>query len=1442
MTTSGELTLDHILNFLCVEKEPERIFVQPTLTRGLGIDNRSTHPSTSARRTSTSDSFSRSENDYYKKYQEEEKQITSQQTFRQTVHIPGMGTMHINEMDEVEQMSSVSDTLPDNSNPCDDQRAEIYSSYFDPNHTYDPNLIITSHKEKIIHLLEINQVVIIQGATGCGKSTQVPQYILDYYSSKNQHCNIVVTQPRRIAAISVANRVCQERQWSMGSIVGYQISLDSVKSEDTRLTYVTTGVLLQKLANEQRMDMYTHVIIDEVHERDKDTDFLLLLVRRLLRTNSRGVKVILMSATFDTTKFAEYFYVPVQNKLMPAPVFDIVGKTRFVPEYYLNNIRNLGPLPQLDPGFPCIPNESYILTYNLIKVFDRIETQEQEQENEGLEVCRGAVLIFLPGYEEIGKMRDILREEQTIYKWWIIPLHSSITSQEQSQVFKKPQTGYRKIILSTNIAESSITVPDIKYVIDFCLTKNLMSDPDTNYSQLQLAWAAKSNCKQRKGRAGRVSDGRCYRMVPYDFYENHLPEYGIPEMTRSPLEHLVLRSKQLDIGEPKAVLALAIDPPKLEDIERAILVLKEVGALAMTSNGRLTSQDGDLTFVGKVMLHLPLDVKISKLILLGYACNCLEDCLIIAASLSLKDFFAKPFQKFLEAYKSRLSWAHGTFSDCITYLNAYKLWEETTQRGHFRFSRNRQKEEEWGKTNFIQIKKIKEVKMLVDELKTRLEKLNIKTPHQARRQSVEDYLIIKLVIAAAFYPNYFVQEETDEKEISRQVSGRDPLRTVEVRGFPPNQGQLYVTALKNLLSHCSRNMTIHFEERRALIEFNQNESTGIPQAVYLAVKMRRLRMPLQLQIYDKAEASRKLEQLLQLRNEKCSKERRLQTNRISIQVTDNIINQVELPSIRTTVIHIFATFMVDCGHFWAQYREPNSENLNLQFLKDTINVNGAKHFQPVTEIYPGKIILAPFFEAHNSMNYYRAKIEEITEDGIKVFFIDYGNKEIIPNKSHLKEIDASRTPDLLTIPAQAFECVLCEIRPSVLKSSDGKWTDEARGWFQSAVNGQELTAKVYSVVQNVVRLELTRREENGVEININEQLIKLEYGEKAEESYSSKKNHEMRKKFENSVIYESKIDVDEDTDYVHFTMNEVNQINSSTTPTQRILLHGPFSALETSYLGMTYLGRSRRVRIDRDSINSVILDSEPQDKHSRLLVSSYVGLSADGSAINARNTTLMPNIHGLPALVILTFAPCAEFRTDIHRKHYTGALCGLGYDEETGKSFHPDHDIELVFETNFDEEDIIMINTVRMGINLLFGSEGNTVGMDISIIQQKIRRNLLNLLSKDRNSVERKEFRHKYKWKQIEEENILKSVIEGTICDCPHVFPLHKAVRLTEDMVQIMLQDHIRELHLISKNHSQGINVNKCRLCGITVKTLKDLRKHLQSSDHKEKELKLFED
>jgi len=262
----------------------------------------------------------------------------------------------------------------------------------------------------------------------------------------------------------------------------------------------------------------------------------------------------------------------------------------------------------------------------------------------------------------------------------VIPLHSSISGEQQYKVFLKPEIGKRKVglcpnsipcaspfhsncarihssilsfkvILATNIAESSITVPDIKYVIDFCLVKHMTYDQESNYTCLQTVWASKASLTQRKGRAGRVSAGRCYRLITRDFFRRYIPEYSVPEMLRTSLESSVLKAKQLGMGEPRAVLSHALEPPNLTDIERAILNLKEVGALAVMQDGVANPYDGNLTFVGVVLESLPLDVKVGKLLILGHAFGCLEECLVIAAALSNKSFFARPFKSEMKAYK-----------------------------------------------------------------------------------------------------------------------------------------------------------------------------------------------------------------------------------------------------------------------------------------------------------------------------------------------------------------------------------------------------------------------------------------------------------------------------------------------------------------------------------------------------------------------------------------------------------------------------------------------------------------------------------------------------------------------------------------------------------------------------------------------------------------------
>lgn len=549
------------------------------------------------------------------------------------------------------------------------QAMEVYNHY-DFEHTYDESLPIFHHKDEILNAIKSQSVTVIEGMTGSGKTTQVPQYILDDCKQNNQYCNIVVTQPRKIAATSITRRVCEERKWPVGRLVGYQVGLDRVLCEDTRITYMTVGVLLRKLVKAKNLNQYTHIILDEVHERDQDTDFAMLIVRKFLRSNSPSVKVILMSATFNIKDFCEYFGSLVHGRMQPAKAVTVQGRSFNVSEHYLNDIMILGPISTLDPICPDISEQVFDIAVKLIKHFDDLEKEDDTlstssfpyfDDDETASISssatptkRGSVLVFLPGIFYIREMEQILQCSTELTALHVVPLHSSITLEEQSQVFSKPRPGARKVILATNIAESSITVPDIKYVIDFCLTKALVCDLGTNYQSLRLQWASKANCNQRKGRAGRVSNGRVYRLVTKDFWNNSIKAEGIPEMQRCPLENLVLQVKLLAIGNPKAILYLAMSPPCLEDIERTVLLLKEIGAISTVGPTCKQKHDGELTFVGRVLAELPLDMRLSKLLLLGYVFGCLSDCTVIAAALSRGGFFATPYKKWLDSYKQKL--------------------------------------------------------------------------------------------------------------------------------------------------------------------------------------------------------------------------------------------------------------------------------------------------------------------------------------------------------------------------------------------------------------------------------------------------------------------------------------------------------------------------------------------------------------------------------------------------------------------------------------------------------------------------------------------------------------------------------------------------------------------------------------------------------------------
>uniref|UniRef100_A0A4W3JI39 ATP-dependent RNA helicase TDRD9 n=1 Tax=Callorhinchus milii TaxID=7868 RepID=A0A4W3JI39_CALMI len=1039
---------------------------------------------------------------------------------------------------------------------------------------------------QLVNLIENNSVVIVRGVTGSGKSTQLPQYILDHYCKTSSYCKIVVTQPRKIGAISIARWICRERRLSLGGLVGYQVGLEKETTTDTQLFYVTTGILLHKIVSAKCLTEFTHIFIDEVHERTEEMDFLLLVVRKLLRTNSRFIKVILMSATINCEEFADYFAVPFRNSFTPAYIFEVDGAPHNVEEYYLDDLKRL--VPPLFSNEPVISSEIYKIAEVLILNFDEMENKEQ-----GLHVY---------------------------------PLHSSVTLEEQNDAFLTPVPGYRKIILSTNIAESSITVPDVKYVIDFCLTRNLVCDDDTNYQSLRLSWASKASCIQRKGRAGRISKGYCYRLVTKDFWTHCIPDHAVPEMQRCPLGSTVLKTKLLDMGEPRALLASALSPPNLRDIERTVVLLKEVGALSIGIKEIENPYDGDLTFLGRVLAHLPVNLQLGKLVVLGHVFGCLEECLIIAAALSLKNIF---------------------------------------------------------------------VAQLYEELKDRIQKFDMFVDHHSRCMD-EEYVhkqrfILQVVLAGAFYPNYFTFCPLSEETAVKELSGKYANATVVMRNIPP-YGFLYYKQLQSLFRQCGQVKAISFDGSKCFVEFVQNpiKRTGIHPAVYMALKMAQLHIPLQLNVHPVEE----IEALSQGQSYAGLHRPRLyvdyQNWTVKLMSEEMSRGLLELPCDPIPCFFTMnVTEVVEVGHFWG-YRT-DGESLHT-LSKLMTEINQMKLTPLAVEPYPD-VCLAPFTDCSET-HYYRAKVLQVSGDSAEVFFVDYGNTAQVP--SHLLRNISSQ---FLELPFQALQCQICCMRPSAHSLISGdQWSAKAKKRFISLVKDCVLLVKVFSTVHCTLRVDLSIQTSKG-DRNVREVLISEGFAEPAEESYESK-NSRLTQQNSRGTQTTRWTQKEEDWKVIQTIMENFSSSKLG-LPSSKVLLHGPFNPYEIRFHSMTAMSRFRNVWIERESINSVALNGAPEDVHQRMLVAASVSVNASGSTIIVRETTLMPNIHGLPALICMIFAPVMELRTDRLRKSYTGALCGLGWNPTTNEALLEEHDQEVVFDVHLDVNDISEINLLRSTINKL---------------------------------------------------------------------------------------------------------------------------------------------
>ena len=459
------------------------------------------------------------------------------------------------------------------------------------------DLPIHNYKEEILDSLESNRVLLIKGDTGCGKSTQVPQFIIDALTEENKanECNILVSQPRRISAISLANRVARERYETVGDVVGYHVRLqNSIPKSRGSILFCTTGILLQRIQNNPTLDGVSHVIIDEAHERTLQIDMLLALLKRTLDVNP-ALKIIIMSATMHVELFQQYF---------SCAVIDVPGKVYPVKMHFLEDMHLFKGDPQSNNSFAdiTIPYEKIVLLINWI------------MKNKP----PGAILCFLPGWQEIRCLQDMLEKSRASNKY-IMPLHSKLSIDAQQKIFDPVPDSVQKIILATDIAESSITIQDVSYVIDTALKKEMQWNEEKYMYSLKTTWVAQANICQRKGRAGRTRPGESYHFITKKDY-SRLNVYPVPEIRRTSLEQAIILSKTYNSEKINDFFSNMLEKPSDVAMSGALSSLQSLGIL---------DEDENLTGLGKRITKFSLDPKLCRALVFSTIFQCLNPILNI---------------------------------------------------------------------------------------------------------------------------------------------------------------------------------------------------------------------------------------------------------------------------------------------------------------------------------------------------------------------------------------------------------------------------------------------------------------------------------------------------------------------------------------------------------------------------------------------------------------------------------------------------------------------------------------------------------------------------------------------------------------------------------------------------------------------------------------------
>ncbi|VUC20537.1 unnamed protein product [Clonostachys rosea] len=482
-------------------------------------------------------------------------------------------------------------------------------------------------REDLLRVIRENQVTIVIGETGSGKTTQLTQFLMeDGYGKTGM---IGCTQPRRVAAMSVAKRVAEEMEVPLGSTVGYAIRFEDCTSKETVVKYMTDGVLLRESLNEPDLDKYSCIIMDEAHERALNTDILMGLFKKILQRR-RDIKLIVTSATMNAKRFSEFFG--------GAPEFTIPGRTFPV-----------------DVMFHRSPVEDYV------------DQAVQQVLAIHVSMDQGDILVFMTGQEDIEITCELVQKRLDALndppKLSILPIYSQMPADLQAKIFDRAAPGVRKCIVATNIAETSLTVDGIKYVVDAGYSKMKVYNPKMGMDTLQITPISQANASQRSGRAGRTGPGKAFRLFTEKAFKEELYLQTIPEIQRTNLANTVLMLKSLGV---KDLLDFDfMDPPPQDTILTSMFDLWALGAL---------DNLGGLTTLGHKMSAFPMDPSLSKLLITAEEYGCSEEMITIVSMLSVPNVFYRPKERQDEADAQREKfWVHE--SDHLTYLQVYSAWK-----------------------------------------------------------------------------------------------------------------------------------------------------------------------------------------------------------------------------------------------------------------------------------------------------------------------------------------------------------------------------------------------------------------------------------------------------------------------------------------------------------------------------------------------------------------------------------------------------------------------------------------------------------------------------------------------------------------------------------------------------------------------------------------------